>query len=418
LLLSGFYSPIFKSGAPQQEGSASMQYPKKHYLAHIPTIALLCLLAIFPQVAVVLFILRILDRKAERREQEDAYREKYASPRPGVYRSAAAQQPSANNTPNAEDPDALDHPTEEQKNAKKFHEALIALCTALGALFLVTGAANLVDGLDMVRWLGLDFGMFWDYLLPGLLQIAGGGGALLAGLRMHRNRKLEQKLDKVVGQKDNIALAELFAAAGVPAKEGRAVLNAAIDHGYFGADAYIDARTGTLVVRGEAPAPSAPAPQPAAEAAAQPQQTAETEFDRLLRQLREANDSIADPAMTAKITRLEQVAARIFEQAEANPAKKPQLKKFTEYYLPTALRLLHTYAQLDRQKVAGQNILEAKRGIENSMDLLTTAFENQLDKLFQADALETAADIAALQGMLNMDGLTEDSMLNAPSPVQ
>jgi hypothetical protein len=257
--------------------------------------------------------------------------------------------------------------------------------------------------------------MFWDYLLPGLVQMAGGGGALLAGLRMRRNRKLEQKLDKVVGQKDNIPLAELFAAAGVSAKEGRAVLNAAIDHGYFGADAYIDNRTGTLVVRGEAPAPSASEPHPAAEAAAQPDQTAETEFGRLLRQLREANDSIADPVMSAKVTRLEQVAARIFEQAESNPAKKPQLKKFTEYYLPTALRLLHTYAQLDRQKVAGQNILEAKRSIENSMDMLTTAFENQLDKLFQADALETAADIAALQGMLNMDGLTEDGMRNTAS---
>jgi hypothetical protein len=392
-----------------------MQYPKKHYLAHIPTIVLLCLLAIFPQAAILLFILRFLDRKAERREQEDAYHEKYATPRPGVYR-AAAPQPGAANTVDTEDPDALDHPTEEQKNAKKLHEALITLCTVLGAVFLVAGVADFVDGLEMVRWLGLDFGMFWDYLLPGLVQMAGGGGALLAGLRMRRNRKLEQKLDKVVGQKDNIALAELFAAAGVSAKEGRAVLNAAIDHGYFGADAYIDNRTGTLVVRGEAPAPSACEPQPAAEAAAQPEPTTETEFGRLLRQLREANDSIADPVMSAKIARLEQVAARIFEQAESNPAKKPQLKKFTEYYLPTALRLLHTYAQLDRQKVAGQNILEAKRSIENSMDLLTTAFENQLDKLFQADALETAADIAALQGMLNMDGLTDDGMHNTGSP--
>jgi len=89
------------------------------------------------------------------------------------------------------------------------------------------------------------------------------------------------------------------------------------------------------------------------------------------------------------------------------------LKKFNEYYLPTALRLLNTYAQLDRQKVEGQNILEAKRSIENSMDMLTTAFENQLDKLFQADALETAADIAALQGMLSMDGLTGEGELRA-----
>mgnify|MGYP006988154272 CR=1 FL=1 len=42
----------------------------------------------------------------------------------------------------------------------------------------------------------------------------GGGGALLTGLRMNRTRKLEQLLDKVVGERDNIPLPELFAAAG------------------------------------------------------------------------------------------------------------------------------------------------------------------------------------------------------------
>ena len=52
------------------------------------------------------------------------------------------------------------------------------------------------------------------------------------------------------------------------------------------------------------------------------------------------------------------------------------------------------------------HISEAKQSIERSMDLLITAFENQLDKLFQSDALDVSADVAALEGMLNMDGLT------------
>ena len=47
-----------------------------------------------------------------------------------------------------------------------------------------------------------------------------------------------------------------------------------------------------------------------------------------------------------------------------------------------------------------------KINIIRSMDLLVTAFENQLDKLFQSDALDVSADVAALEGMLNMDGLT------------
>lgn len=68
-----------------------------------------------------------------------------------------------------------------------------------------------------------------------------------------------------------------------------------------------------------------------------------------------------------------------------------------DYYLPTALKLLNTYAQLSAQDVQGENISEAKQSIERSMDLLITAFENQLDKLFQSDALDISADVAALE---------------------
>ena len=80
------------------------------------------------------------------------------------------------------------------------------------------------------------------------------------GLRMKQARKLERQLDKIVGTRDNIPLDELFAAAGIDADRGRAAVERAIDHGYFGADAYIDNRTGTLVVRGAAPHPPSPHP--------------------------------------------------------------------------------------------------------------------------------------------------------------
>ena len=154
-------------------------------------------------------------------------------------------------------------------------------------------------------------------------------------------------------------------------------------------------------MRGAAPQPPRePKPAPAPEPAPADQYTA------ILQQLRQVNDAIPDPVMTIKISRLEAVSARIFELAKQDPGKKAQLQKFMDYYLPTALKLLNTYASLSRQAVEGTNITEAKHSIERSMDLLVTAFENQLDKLFQADALDVNADIAALEGMLNLDGLT------------
>ena len=57
------------------------------------------------------------------------------------------------------------------------------------------------------------------------------------------------------------------------------VVKSAIEHGYFGADAYIDNRTDTLVVRGAAPQPKKPAPAPVPKA----HPAAEDEYAALLR---------------------------------------------------------------------------------------------------------------------------------------
>lgn len=349
--------------------------PKKHYFARIPGIALFILFALSPWLGILLFILRAIDRDAEKKELAQA---RYASDfRTGPGRPAYAH----------------DEASEEQRKAKQRHKTLTLLCAFFGGLFLLAGLVGLPDALAF-----FDLGEVFSCLA----QMVGGGGALWLGIRMDRARKLERQLDRIVGSRDNIPLAELFAAAGVTAAEGRAALDSAIEHGYFGADAYIDNRTDTLVVRGQPPIVTPPPPPPQPE----PDPMPEDPYTRLLRQLREVNDAIPDPVMSSKIARLEQISARIFALAKQDPAKQPQLKKFMDYYLPTALKLLNTYAQMAMQDVQGSNILEAKRSIERSMDLLVTAFENQLDKLFQADALDVSADIAALEGMLNLDGLT------------
>lgn len=361
----------------------------KHYLAHIPTIALLVLFAMSPELSILFFILRAIDRDALKKEQENA---DYASD----FRAEDTRADQSTRPVGCDDETVYGHdiPTAEQKNAKKWHKNLTTLCTVFGAIFLVVGLAGLGDIIDL--W---GYWFDWGEFLTALTQILGGGAALGMGLRMRNASKLERKLDKIVGDRSSIPLDELFAAAGIDSAKGISVVERAIDHGYFGADAYIDHRTGTLVVRGAAPQPPQTEEEPKAEPAP------EDLYASLQAQLRKANEAIPDPVMTAKISRLEEVSARIFALAKKDPGKKAQLQKFMDYYLPTALKLLNTYAQLSAQDVQGENISEAKQSIERSMDLLITAFENQLDKLFQSDALDISADVAALEGMLNLDGL-------------
>ena len=113
--------------------------------------------------------------------------------------------------------------------------------------------------------------------------------------------------------------------------------------------------------------------------------------------------------MSDKISRLEAVSAKIFAQAKSDPDKLPRMRKFLDYYLPTSLKLLKTYAELEAQGVEGENITESKRRIEQTMDTLVHAFETQLDKLFQEDALDVSADIDVMENMLRADGLTGDT---------
>ena len=257
--------------------------PKRsnHFLAHLPTILLLVLFAMSPWLGILFFILRAIDRDAEKKEQTNAdpARDSHAEDA-RTAQSAASDQ---------------DVPTAEQKSAKQWHKTLTTLCTIFGAIFLLVGIGDLADVMEELFW---DHEIDWGELLTALAQTIGGGAALFTGLRMDRARKLERKLDKIVGDRDNIALGELFAAVGIDAVRGRTAVEHAIDHGYFGADAYIDYRTDTLVVRGAAPQPpKEPQPEPEAES--------EDLYTSLQQQLRCANDAIPDPVMTAKISRLE-----------------------------------------------------------------------------------------------------------------
>lgn len=387
-----------------------MEPRRKHYFARIPTIALLVIFAMSPWLGIALFAAKSIDKDLEKKEQAAARGQ-------ADYTYDFRAQDTRESARATADPDYIyghDFPTEEQKKAKNRQKTVTRLCTILGACFLLAGILDIGGAVGAaVAGEGL------HAVASALAKMIGGGGALALGERMWRTRKLERQLDKIVGNRDNIQLDELFAAAGVEPAKGRAALENAIDHGYFGADAYIDNRTNILVVRG--PAPQPPAPEPASEPAAP--EADEDKYARLLRQLHEANLAIPDRAMNAKVARLEQISARIFALAKQDPSKEPQLRRFMDYYLPTALKLLNAYAQFAAQDIEGQNITEAKQSIERSMDLLVTAFEKQLDKLYQSDALDVSADIAALEGMMSMDGLTgsdfgDEGDKNEPSQAQ
>lgn len=302
-----------------------------------------------------------------------------------------------------------------QPAAKRLKGAALATgLTVAGVLLLICALAALPSAIYWLPEALAEGGSYWTWLvedsMPMLMSLTGGIGCLFGGWHIRTSRRMRRKIDKIVGDAKYMYIQDIADALPCSYDKCCKHLENCIDEGLFGPDAYLDMRCKCLVVSQRPPEPTpAPAPKPEKQPEKQTDMPERDQYKKILDELRRVNDAIPDEEMSDKISRLEAVSAKIFEQAKSDPDKLPQMRKFMDYYLPTSLKLLNTYAELDNQGVEGENISESKRRIEQTMDTLVKAFENQLDRLFASDALDVSTDIDVMQNMLRADGLTGDT---------
>lgn len=132
------------------------------------------------------------------------------------------------------------------------------------------------------------------------------------------------------------------------------------------------------------------------------------EGDNYIRRIHECNDAILGQEISAKISRMELLVDKIFDRVEQNPESVGDVRRLMDYYLPTTVKLLEAYQELDEQPVQGENILSSKAEIEGTLDTLNMAFEKLLDDMFQDTAWDVSSDISVLRTMLAQEGLAED----------
>ncbi len=126
-----------------------------------------------------------------------------------------------------------------------------------------------------------------------------------------------------------------------------------------------------------------------------------------VKEIKYANIEIPGEEISRKLDRLEDVTGKIFDYVETHPEKFPEIKKFTEYFLPTTLKLLDAYREFEYQPVVGTNISAAKKEIEETLDTINHAFENLLDSLFEDVAMDISTDISVMETLFAQEGLSQ-----------
>ena len=148
-------------------------------------------------------------------------------------------------------------------------------------------------------------------------------------------------------------------------------------------------------------------PQPADEPAADPELAALLRRGReAVRRIQELNDAIPDYRMSAKLKQIEILTSSILSQVEKKPDKRKAVRQFMDYYLPTTIKLLEQYVNLQEVGLPGENITTGMERIEAMLDKVIVAFQKQLDGLFARDVVDITADIQVMEQMMAQNGLT------------
>ena len=157
---------------------------------------------------------------------------------------------------------------------------------------------------------------------------------------------------------------------------------------------------------------AAPQAQPQPEPA--PEQREETPLNletarRFVQVLEKEQQLMQDPQAREELEQMQKTANAICDWLEAHPESLPKARRFAEYYIPTTLKLLHTYNDVQGQQ--GENAETIRRDIAGILHTLNQAYSNLYDNLLSDVAMDVSSEIAALQGMLANDGLTGEGLL-------
>lgn len=245
-----------------------------------------------------------------------------------------------------------------------------------------------------------------------LTLVACGFGAMIAAgvSRLSASKKLRLLADaaeKLNAQK-GLAVEMLADLTHQTKKKALKKLRSYIHKGWL--NAWLDDETETLYLTAE---DYRAAKEAATAAAAQPQpEKAETgdtplNFDtarRFAAVLEKEQQLMQDAQAREELAAMHKTTTAICDWLEAHPESQPKTRRFAEYYIPTTLKLLHTYNDVQGQQ--GENAETIRRDIAGILHTLNQAYENLYNNLLSDVAMDISSEIAALQGMLANDGLT------------
>ncbi len=124
------------------------------------------------------------------------------------------------------------------------------------------------------------------------------------------------------------------------------------------------------------------------------------------KKLQELRNKVTKLEIKEQVDKIIDVVNRIFDDLKHDPKDVKIARQFLNYYLDSTIKILKKYTELSAH--SGLNSSEVSATLDKTEQLLNkiyTAFEAQLAKLLEDDAMDLDVEVELLEQTLKMEGL-------------
>lgn len=128
----------------------------------------------------------------------------------------------------------------------------------------------------------------------------------------------------------------------------------------------------------------------------------------ILEEINSIEQKVKSEELRLKLDQTKILTQNILRRINEKPTLLNVSRKFVDYYLPTTVKLLNSYIEIQDSSKYSTELDEAKKEINTSFDSINAAYHQILTKLYEDKRVDIMTETSVLDSVLKMDGFQED----------
>lgn len=125
-------------------------------------------------------------------------------------------------------------------------------------------------------------------------------------------------------------------------------------------------------------------------------------------QIYDISKQLEDRELVANVQDICNTSNKIIDTLSKNPGKLSQVNNFINYYLPVTIKILQRYDEIENQKLNSEESQKFMKSVRDMIAKIKEAFHEQLNNMYQAEIIDTDAELKVFEEMLKSDGFLGD----------